>query len=282
MTRQTMIYSAVISALCAAGLIHASATVSAEPDRSKVTASEPAYASELKEGASVEAKTTPSARGGPGVRSGAGRRLGPGLGGGPGAGMGRNRDGVPRREGRWRGGEGLWPDDPTALEPEELDAFLAFAKEHFPSLHDRLVRARQSDPRVFRQLLRRAGPPMARLMHLWREDPDEAARVIRLQRIEMELRQQAQRRHGLNDPQQRAAVEQGMRELLTERFELRLAGLEREIDELRRRLDEQVERLAQQNQDKQRIIDEEFERLLERRGWERGPRPRRSQMPPAD
>lgn len=281
MTRRTTIYCAVIAAMCATGLMPAAAGVSEESAQPQVTASQPAYSSELKKGASVEAETAPLPRGGPGARGGAGRRLGSGPGG-PGAGMGRGRDGAPRHDGLWRGGEGGWPEDPTALEPHEVDAFLAFAKEHFPSLHDQLVRARQSDPRVFRQLLRRAGPPMARLMHLWREDPDEAARVIRLQRIEMELRQQAQRHHGLNDPQQRAAVEREMRELLTERFELRLAGLEREIDELRRRLDEQVERLAQQNQDKQRIIDEEFERILERKGWERGPRPRRSQMPPAD
>lgn len=225
---------------------------------------------------------------GSGMRPGFGRRPGPGGPGGPGGPPGPGRGEGPgwgHRRGDGPGPEeGPGGDRPRGesgpLQPDEVDEFLAFTAKHFPQLHERLIHAREQDGPAFRQMLRQMGPPMTQLMRLWREDPDEAERVIGMQKIEMSLREQRRRLHLRNSPSQRAEIETELRELLQQRFELRQARLRNEIEELRRRLDEQKQRLAEQDRDKERIIDEEFGRLMDTtREPVRGPRPGRSPFP---
>ncbi|HQE26275.1 MAG TPA: hypothetical protein PL151_00830 [Phycisphaerae bacterium] len=193
-------------------------------------------------------------RGGPG-----GRRLGPG---GPGRGP--------------QGG----PDDGSQLRPDEIDEFLDFARQHFPPLHDQLARARREDPRLFRQMLRQIGPPMTRLMRLWRDDPVEAERIIQIQQIEMRIREQHRKFQSLRSEAEKNAVRAEIRELLEKRFRLRLQRLENEVADLRRRLDEQTARLAEQNRNRDRLVEEELDRLLEGKPWDRGPR--RNRPPSAE
>jgi predicted transcriptional regulator len=91
----------------------------------------------------------------------------------------------------------------------------------------------------------------------------------------MRIREQHHRFQSLRNETQRAAVRTEIRKLLEERFELRLQRLENEVAELRRRLDEQTARLAEQDRDKNRVVQQELDRLLDGKAWDRGPRMKR-------
>jgi hypothetical protein len=117
-------------------------------------------------------------------------------------------------------------------------------------------------------------------MRLWRDNPVEAEHIIRIQKIEMRLREQKQRYHNPPDEQQRAAAREEIRKLLQERFDLRLAKLKSDVGNLRQRLDEQTRRLAEQEQRKPQMVEEEFARFLEQpNGLEKGPRLRKQTGP---
>lgn len=182
------------------------------------------------------------------------------------------REWAGRREGGGKGGKnsseraGRSEDaatDKQPLRPEEIEEFLAFAQQHFPRLHSELERARKEDARAFKQMLRRVAPPMRRLIRLWREDPVEAENVIQIQNVEMMIREQKRLYHTALDSATREAAKVAIRKHLEVRFDLRRQKLEREIANLRTRLDEQTRRLAEQGRNKQTIIDDEFTRVLE-------------------
>jgi len=158
---------------------------------------------------------------------------------------------------------------------------MVFARQHFPELHQQLERAGNQDPRAFQQMVRRIAPPIRQLMRLWREDPSAAEHVIRAQKIEMRIRELRHRYLAARDDEKRAVIEAELRELLNEKFKLRLERLREEISRLRQRLDEQTTRLAEQDRDKQEIIDDEFRRLIGEPGrWGQG-RNRRNARHPA-
>ncbi|MBI4581602.1 MAG: hypothetical protein HY718_18030 [Planctomycetes bacterium] len=204
--------------------------------------------------------------GGPGPRGPQGP---PGWRGGPG-GPDRGIDGPLRGPGGMgRGPDGMGPDDRGAMiRPEEIAELLAFTEEHFPDVHDELVRRRQEGPRSLRQAVQRLGPSMKRLMLLMRENPREAEHVIRMQKLEMQLHRKRGRYQWARTDEERAAIREEMQRLLEQRFDLRIERLKVEIADLRQRLDEQTKRLEEQGQHKQQIIEDELARLFD------PPRPR--------
>lgn len=178
-------------------------------------------------------------------------------------GSGLNRGPAGRRPVPQRNQPGEGDLDPANLGPEEVEQFLVFSREHFPQLHEQLVRARRDNPREFRQMLRRVEPPMRRLMRLWRDDPAEARRVIEVQKLEMRIRGLRQRYQVARDESERTAIREEVRGLLGRRFDLKLARLREEVERLRQRLEEQNRRLNEQDQSRERIVQEEFSRMFE-------------------
>ncbi len=176
----------------------------------------------------------------------------------------------PRRaEGAGRGPQGPPDEAGGSIKPEEVDEFLQFTREHFPEVHEQLLRARQHDGREFRQMLRRLGPPMLHLMRLWRNDPEEAERIIQIQKVEMQIREQKHRYDEADNSERRAAARSELQQLLDRKFDLRQERLKAEISDLRRRLDEQTRRLSDQDARKRQIIEGELKRLFEGpRGFE--------------
>jgi hypothetical protein len=191
------------------------------------------------------------------------------------------REGGPEGPGRpfdpaWGPGAGA-PEDRQPLHPEQIEQILGFTREHFPELHDQLVRARERDGRAFRLMLRRLGPPMLRLHQLWRDNPQEARRVIRVQQIEMLLRDRRQAFFAADTPEERSRIEAEARALLAEKLELRRDRLRAEIREMQARLDEQARRLdggkkelAELDAQRDRMIAAEAARLFERGSKARG------------
>ncbi len=173
-----------------------------------------------------------------------------------------------RRERRWGPGErrsgGPSGHEEFAPSPQEVEEFMAFARQHFPEMHERLARVRSTDPAAFRAALRRVGPLLERLARAWREDPELAGRMIAVQKAEMGVFRLMEQYRRAESDQRRVELRDQMRKLLEERFDLRLDRLREEIADLRRRLEEQSRRLSDQEARKRELLEEEFRDLLRR------------------
>ena len=151
----------------------------------------------------------------------------------------------------------------AALRPQEIEEFMAFLRQHFPELHDRLARARREDPRMFRQLIRQAAPPIVQLMRIAREDPQLAKMIMEVQRVEMRIHALTRRYHETVSEAQRSAFRDQLRALIEQRYDKRVERLRAEIEALRHRLDAEQRRLAQQDANRARIIEDELKKVLD-------------------
>lgn len=150
-----------------------------------------------------------------------------------------------------------------ALRPGDIDDLLAFIKMNFPEMHTHLQQARQESPRDFIKMLRNIGPPMLHLMRLSKEDPAAAEQIIEIQRVELQIRMLRRHYHDVRDEDERAAVRAEVRELVARRFDLRIERVRSEIAEMRRRLDEQTRRLAEEESHKSAIVESELADVFE-------------------
>lgn len=149
---------------------------------------------------------------------------------------------------------------PDFLTPQEREELMAFAKEHFPKMYELL----RGSPRAHQhRLLRRVGWSMLRLMRLHHHDPELAEKLIAEHKIEMELAQLRRDYREFPSEAARENIKQKMRELLEQRFDLRQQRLELEIRALEKRLEEARRRLVRQEDDRQRLVDTEVERIID-------------------
>lgn len=146
--------------------------------------------------------------------------------------------------------------------PNERATFLAFLADHFPEIHAKLEQARRYDPRAFRRMLRKLGPPMLRLLRVWRQDPELARQMIAEHKNEMAIRRLQMQYRRATDPPVKQELEQELRQLLAARFEMHVARMEHEIEQLRERLDAQTQRLQHQKANKSQVIEEEIAKTL--------------------
>lgn len=170
----------------------------------------------------------------------------------------QEREARPRRLPRAEAGE------MPPLTPAEVDSLLAFTREHFPRMHQRLQRVREADPVAFRQMLRRLRGPLARLQEVEKRDPRLAARMIEQQKLEMEIFELRRQHRAAYTTEERARIESEIRERIGQKFNARMGRLKFEIAELRRRLDEQTKRLAGQEERREQLIEKEYRELMSR------------------
>jgi len=201
-------------------------------------------------------------------------RQGPGFHG-PGGPPGGHLGGPPgNRPGGGAGGKPLTPD--------EIDKLMAFTRENFPEVHDRLSRLRQRNAEAF-------GHMAGRVHEMFRPAMDDPEMLERLKlgfRVERKLAELRRAYEAAETDEQRADIQTQMREQLSTRFDLRLDRLRLEIRELENRLERTRQDLAKHEQDKPGIIDDELAHLLEQppRDPSFGPRRRmhkRDPGPPA-
>ena len=161
----------------------------------------------------------------------------------------RFRDGQrPPRGKRFGPGREFGPtaEDRRPLEEGEAAALIDFAGEHFPQMHELLLRLESDDPKKYRQQVRRFAPRLRFLLRLQNEDPPLAE--IMITRTENEHRLWGYRRRWRGaDPQTQRRIRQGARELI-----IRNLDLEDKIMQLR------IEKLSESREE---IIDQRFEGL---------------------
>ena len=93
----------------------------------------------------------------------------------------RFRDGQrPARGDRFGAGGQFGPtaEDRGPLEDGEAEVLVAFAAEHFPQMHELLLRIESDDPKKYRQQLRRFAPRLRFLQRLQDDDPRLAEIMI--------------------------------------------------------------------------------------------------------
>lgn len=179
----------------------------------------------------------------------------------------RGRDGTvgPPDRSRYRQGMGgrSWDDeDDEQMSPEQVAELMNFAEREFPKLHRRLISIRETDPTLFRKMIRRVRGPVSEIVRIQQHDPKAARRLIDAHRIEIDLTElQSQYQAAKNDAQ-REQLKATMRELVVKRCELRLQRLKAEITELEKRLEHAKKEMANRERDQDQIVDQELSRLL--------------------
>ncbi len=161
----------------------------------------------------------------------------------------RTRDGQrPERGDRFGPGHHFGPtqEDNRPIEDGEAEDLVAFAAEHFPRMHQLLLRIRNADPKKFRQQLQRFAPRLRFMQRLQNDDPQLARIMISLTENEHRLWGYRRRSRGA-DPQTRRRIKQAARELIDKSIEL-----EGRIMQLR------IEKLSESRNE---VVEQRFERL---------------------
>ncbi len=167
--------------------------------------------------------------------------------------------------------------DSEPLSPEQTRRLMEGIRQYFPKLHERLIPLRKSNPVVFRNMLHRLRGPISEILRLKKKNPELAEKLIQALRVEMELAELQRQYHGAESENQREQIKIRLREQLEKRFDLRLERLRWEIRKLEERLEETKQQLANRENDKSSIIQDELDRLLKHKPdappGPRGPRP---------
>jgi hypothetical protein len=147
-------------------------------------------------------------------------------------------------------------DGPQLTEPQQ-QAALEFVKEHHPQLNTLIHRLKTREPGEYHKALDEVHSTRERLQRLQTRDPQRYEVDLKLWKVESRIRLLAARMAA----DQNIALESQLRELLTERSDLRLQQLTLE----RVRLTERVERLDNQisqfASERDAAIDRQIDRL---------------------
>ncbi len=149
------------------------------------------------------------------------------------------------------------------------DRALRFIERHRPEMAERLRELRERDPERFREELGRLMPRVEGLMERFDRFPEEMEARQRFHRIERRARDVAAQ-IAAAPPEEAAALTLELRRLVASGFETRLEMTREETRMLRERLDGLTERLEDFEANRQRLIDEQVQRMIEEAAADRG------------
>ena len=171
---------------------------------------------------------------------------------------------------RWHGPGGFeggpqhgGPDGPV-LTTQEKEELLAFVRDRFPELYQRLKRFQDTDPDACGRAVRRLAMPMHHMMRATKNDPQLADMMIAEHRVELELDDLQGHYAALTSDADRQQTRSRTRQLIEKRFDLRLQRLEMEIRNMQKRLDQAQSHLTQQAASRPQLIDAEVKRMVNR------------------
>jgi predicted phage tail protein len=111
-------------------------------------------------------------------------------------------------------------------------------------------------------MIRRTARVILPILRVSGEDPELAKKMIAEQKTQMALEQLGRQYRNSTDPKEREQLKARIREQMALRSDMRLERLRNEIRNLQRRLDEAKEDLADQEKNKQALIDKKLEAFL--------------------
>jgi hypothetical protein len=182
-----------------------------------------------------------------------------------------------RRGSRWSGREPLGDGDhgrpferPSRAAPDreltsqEIEQVMALTEQEFPLIHRRFDEARKKGGPMFQRMMGDVGPHMLRLARIREDNPRLAEKMIAQHRNEMEvfdLRRQYD--EAVGDPQRRGEIRAKLRAALARSFEHRLERLRGEIEMFEQRLERARADLKRQEEQKDALIDEHLNQMIE-------------------
>jgi hypothetical protein len=149
------------------------------------------------------------------------------------------------------------------FDPKQMEEFMEFARAEFPLLYKHMKQARERHPGGWRQKF--AGPfgkRIGELMRLRHENPELAEVVIAQHRHEVVVADLHRQYRQARTTEERDAIAAEIRSELETGFELRLKRLEIEIAQLQRRLHEARRSLADQELNRDKMIEAHIQKLL--------------------
>ena len=152
------------------------------------------------------------------------------------------------------------------LNDHDIDDVLAFTKQEFPLLHDRLVSTRDQQPRRFQMMMRRVGPPMLHMRRLKDDRPEFFDKMVQQHRTEFAIFDLAEQHAEATSDTEREQIRKQLRERVAEGFAHRLERLRYEIQEFEQRLGRMREALADQEANKDELIDGHLDKILSGKG----------------
>jgi len=174
-----------------------------------------------------------------------------------------------RRPG-FRPGRGAGAGKP--LSPKEAGEVLGFARRHVPELHPRLLALRKEDPRQAESLMRRLGGVMRWVQRL---PPEVRQAAIASHALNVEIFSTADRLRRRGDGEERKQLKAKLAGLVDRQFGQDQVVREHQIDRLAGHLAELEQRIRQRRDERDRILAERLEGLLNapRHGWRPRKRP---------
>lgn len=158
------------------------------------------------------------------------------------------------------GGPGLGPIGEMGR--ERVEQTMKFLKQHYPQMHERLQRLRESDPRGFYRQLMRIAPRMPELIDLIETRPELAKMMIEEHQLEMDIRDEMLRHARAKSDDMRAEAKQRLHELVSRQFDVRQNRLKAIIADLERELEQKKKALEERASKKDQIIELEVQRRL--------------------
>jgi len=146
--------------------------------------------------------------------------------------------------------------------PEKIDDLMAFLKEYYPKMHERLNELRGSDPHGFRRQMFRMFPKIRELREMKDRNRDLFEKMIREHQLEMEIRDTVVAYRAARSTAAREELRKHLADLVSEQFDARQERLRLMIAELERELELKKKQLAEHAARKEKIIEAELQHRL--------------------
>lgn len=163
------------------------------------------------------------------------------------------------------------PHEP--LSQEQVDKVMALMKEHYPDRYTRLTQLKERDPLAFERIVGAFARPLMRILEVMEKDPELGKLMIAEHRTRMELVQLGRDYRRSQSPEEKEKLLVQIREKLETRFTLQQQRMQRELDNFRKRLEMQAQKLQQRREKKVEIINAEMLRVQGLLGDEQEPPP---------
>ncbi len=148
------------------------------------------------------------------------------------------------------------------LTQEREEEVLQYVSQAYPHKYENLIQLRSRRPVLYRQALLRAYKEMQFAERLREENPEQYENLKLERELESQSQTLAEQYKTAETEAEKKAIEEKLRSVLIQTFEVRQANRQFEIDKLESRLQELKEKNEERQQNKNRIIQLRIDELL--------------------
>ncbi len=145
---------------------------------------------------------------------------------------------------------------------EREEKVLHYVSQAYPYKYENLIQLRSRRPALYRQALLRAYKEMQFAERLREENPEQYENLKLERELESQSQELAEQYKNAETDAEKEAIEEKLRSVLIQAFEVRQANRQFEIDKLELRLQELKEKNEERQQNKTKIIQLRIDELL--------------------